>query len=61
MYWTGCWKSDSEIKIDKNSFVIFNGDKTKEFWNGKIHFTQKPLRVKIRNICGDETIWGCVM
>ncbi len=53
----GEWKSDSEIKIDKNGFVIINGNKTKEFWNGKIHCTQKPLRLKIRNICGDETIW----
>lgn len=59
MYWTGCWKSDSEIKIDKNGFVIFNEDKTIDFWNGKIHCTQKPLRLNIRNICGDETIW-CV-
>lgn len=53
----GEWKSDSEVKIDKNGFVIINGNKTKEFWNGKIHCTQKPLRLKIRNICGDETIW----
>lgn len=53
----GEWKSDSEIKIDKNGFVIINGNKTKEFWNGKIHCTQKPLQLKIRNICGDETIW----
>ena len=53
----GEWKSDNEVKIDKNGFVIINGNKTKEFWNGKIHCTQKPLRLKIRNICGDETIW----
>jgi adenine-specific DNA-methyltransferase len=59
MYWTGCWKSDSEVKIDKNGFVIINGNKTKDFWNEKIHCTQKPLRLNIRNICGDETIW-CV-
>lgn len=53
----GEWKSDSEVKIDKNGFVIINGNKTKEFWNGKIHCSQKPFRLKIRNICGDETIW----
>lgn len=53
----GEWKSDNEVKIDKNGFVIINGNKTKEFWNGKIHCTQKPLQLKIRNICGDETIW----
>lgn len=21
--------------------------------------TKRPLRLKIRNICGDETVWGC--
>lgn len=53
----GEWHSDSEIKIDKNGFVIVNGNKTKDFWDGKIHCEQKPLRLKIRNICGDETVW----
>lgn len=53
----GEWHSDSEIKIDKNSYVIKNGKKTKEFWDGKICCKKKPLRLKIRNICGDETIW----
>lgn len=53
----GEWHSDREIKIDKNGFVIVNGTKTKDFWDGKIRSEQKPLRLKIRNICGDETIW----
>ena len=53
----GEWHSDSEIKIDKNGFVVVNGNKTKEFWDGKIRCEQKPLRLKIRNICGDETVW----
>ena len=53
----GEWHSDSEIKIDKNGYVIRNGMKTKEFWDGTISCDQKPLRLKIRNICGDETIW----
>lgn len=52
----GAWKSDSEIKIDKSSYVIVNGIKTKEFWNGTIKSEQKPLRLKVRNICGDESI-----
>ena len=50
------WHSDSEIKIEKNSTVTRNGHKTTDFWDGKIHSDQKPLRMKIRNICGDETI-----
>lgn len=52
----GIWISDSEIKIDKNSFTIKDGIKTKEFWNGKIACDKKPLRLKARNICGDESI-----
>lgn len=52
----GIWISDSEIKIDKNSFMIKDGIKTKEFWNGKITCDKKPLRLKIRNICGDESV-----
>lgn len=54
----GEWHSDSEIKIDKLGYVIKNGTKTKEFWDGKIPCEKKPLRLKIRNICGDETIWN---
>ena len=53
----GEWYSDSEIKIDKNGFVIQNGEKTKDFWDGTIRSKKKPLRLKIRNICGDETVW----
>ena len=53
----GEWHSDSEIKIDKLGYVIKNGTKIKEFWDGKIPCEKKPLRLKIRNICGDETIW----
>lgn len=52
----GEWHSDSELKIDKNGYVIANGKKTKEFWDGKIRCEKKPLRLKIRNICGDETV-----
>lgn len=53
----GEWHSDSEIKIDKLGFVIKNGTKTKDFWDGTIKSETKPLRLKIRNICGDETVW----
>lgn len=52
----GVWKSDVELKIDKNSFVILNGRKTKEFWNGKVLSEKKPLRMKVRNLAGDESI-----
>ena len=57
----GEWHSDSEIKIDKNGFVIVNGNKTKEFWDGHIRSEKKPLCLKIRNICGDETVLPVVI
>ena len=50
------WHSDSEVKIEKDNTVTINGIKTSNFWNGTIHADTKPLRMKIRNICGDETI-----
>ncbi len=53
---SGEWHSDSEIKIDKLGYVIVNGTKTKDFWDGTIKCEKKPLRIKIRNICGDESI-----
>lgn len=53
----GEWHSDSEIKIDKLGYVIRGGEKTKEFWDGTIQSEKQPLRLKIRNICGDETVW----
>lgn len=52
----GRWQSDAEVKIDKNSFVIRNGARTKEFWNGKIRSEARPLRMKVRNIAGDESL-----
>ena len=54
----GEWHSDSEIKIDKNGYVICNGEKTKSLWDGAIRSEKQPLRLKIRNICGDETVWS---
>ena len=54
----GPWHSDSEIKIDKLGYLIRNGVRTKELWDGTITSEKQPLRLKIRNICGDETVWG---
>ena len=52
----GKWQSDFEIKIDKLGYVSINNQKTKDFWNGKIESNKKPLRLKIRNISGDESV-----
>lgn len=51
------WHSDSEILIDRLGYVRKNGIDTKTFWDGTITSDNKPLRLKIRNICGDETIY----
>lgn len=52
------WHSDAEVKIDRLGYVILNGKKTQEFWDATIKCDQKPLRIKIRNICGDETVFA---
>lgn len=51
------WHSDSEILIDRLGYVRKNGIDTKTFWDGTITSDNKPLRLKIRNICGDETVY----
>ena len=51
------WHSDAEAKIDRLGYVILNGKKTQDFWDATIRCDQKPLRMKIRNICGDETVF----
>lgn len=54
----GSWHSESEVKIaPKTNYAIINGEKTKDFWDGTLHCENKPLRIKVRNICGDETVW----
>jgi len=54
----GTWHSDAEILINRLGYVHKNGIDTKEFWDGAITSENKPLRLKIRNICGDETIYS---
>lgn len=52
----GPWRSSHEVKIDKRGHAAIDGEKTKTFWDGKIVSRKKPLRLKVRNIAGDETI-----
>ena len=51
------WHSDMEVKIEKMGTVTVNGKKTQDYWDASIVSDDKPLRLKIRNICGDETIF----
>ena len=53
----GEWFSTTEIKIDKLGYVIYNGVKSKDFWNGNVISKDKPLRLKVRNISGDESVF----
>ena len=52
------WHSDAEVLIDRLGYVRKNGIDTKSFWDGTITSDNKPLRLKIRNICGDETVYN---
>lgn len=51
------WHSDAEVKIEKTGTVALNGTKTRQPWDCTITSDAKPLRLKVRNICGDETIY----
>jgi len=51
------WHSSSEVFIDKAGYAVVDGKPTGQFWDGTICCTRKPLRLKVRNICGDETIF----
>lgn len=51
------WHSDAEVKIEKTGTVTLNGTKTRQPWDCTITSDAKPLRLKVRNICGDETVY----
>lgn len=57
----GPWHSDTELIIDKLGRVTLDGTDTRELWDGFIAYPSSgkcPLRIKVRNICGDETIFA---
>ena len=51
------WHSDTEIFIDRLGYARRDGVETKAFWDGTIASGRRPLRLKVRNICGDETVY----
>lgn len=51
------WHSDSEIKIDQSGYVIKDGKRTDCLWDGTISSYERPMRLKTRNICGDESVF----
>lgn len=44
------------VKIPLDEFFCEDNFR-KEFWDRTIRSNKRPLRLKIRNICGDETEW----
>lgn len=57
---TAPWHSDAEVKIEPDGTVRLNGGlKNKMLWDGIIQTLDDrcPLRMRIRNICGDETTY----
>jgi DNA modification methylase len=55
--YNGVWVSDEEIKISKDGYTMVNGKETKTFWNGTILSFDEPLRIKVRDIIGNEIIY----
>lgn len=55
----GVWHSDISLKIDKFGNAIVNGTKTGKPWDGTILCPSKPLRIRTRNVCGDEAEFTC--
>lgn len=55
----GVFHADVSLKIDKFGYAILNGAKTGKLWDGTIPCPSKPLRIRTRNICGDETEFVC--
>lgn len=51
------WHSDVELKIEKTGLITLNGKKTQDYWDATIKSEKKPLRLKVRSISGDETIF----
>ena len=51
------WHSDVEVKIEKTGTATVNGTKTRNLWDATILSDEKPLRLKVRNICGDEVVF----
>ena len=52
----GAWHSDAEIIIAPDGTITKDGKQTKEPWDGSIACVKRPLRLKVRNIAGDETV-----
>jgi adenine-specific DNA-methyltransferase len=51
----GPFHADRDLRLDKLGRVILDGTKTDTIWDGTLSLPSSPLRLRFRNICGDET------
>ena len=56
----GPWQSAAEVRIEPSGTVTRNGEKTKERWDATLFCEgpDRPRRLKIRSILGDETMFN---
>lgn len=56
----GPWHSAAEVKIEPSGIAVRNGEKTKARWDGSLFLEgpERPRRMKVRSILGDETVFG---
>ena len=52
----GPFCADRDLRIDKLGRVVLDGVKSGALWDGTLSLPAKPLRLRFRNICGDETV-----
>ncbi len=52
----GAWTSDAEVRIDKKGHAVRDGVKTEGILDGTITSAKRPLRLRVRNIAGDEAV-----
>lgn len=52
----GPFRADRDLRVDKLGRVVLDGAKTSDLWDGTLSLPAKPLRLRFRNICGDETV-----
>ncbi len=50
----GAWHSTCEAKIDTKNRLWLNGIKQAQPWDGSLVCPARPLRLKVRNVAGDE-------
>ena len=53
---SGPFRADRDLRIDKLGRAVLDGVKSTGLWDGTLSLPAKPLRLRFRNICGDESM-----